>query len=200
MIREQMFPDFFGGIQNGFFLQWLLQRPYVPGLCSAAVLQSLLQADERLGRRHVDCEPQLHLYLHLHAAERHGRRYVDIDGQQQQQRLQLRLLRLGRRHVDGLRVLPPVRLRLVRQRRRYFQLELEHQFQLQLRMQPLLWLSRHAAGRSTIRWGVPSVYQKSQITIVMYLLCSSLYPLKLYIFGKRKQRTSTHCSYEKVKF
>ena len=102
------------------------------------MLQSLLQADDRLGRRHVDCESHLHLYLHLHAAERHGRR-----------------------HVDGLRVLPPVRLRLVRLRlvrlwlvrlrRRYFQFE----FQFRLRMQPLLRLSRYAAGRSTIRWGGP---------------------------------------------
>ena len=51
------------------------------------MLQSLLQADDRLGRRHVDHKSHLHLYLHLHAAERYGRRYV-----------------------DGLRVLPPVRL------------------------------------------------------------------------------------------
>lgn len=110
------------------------------------MLQSLLQADDRFGRRHVDHESHLHLYLHLHAAERHGRRYVDLDGQ----RLQLRLRRW---YVDRLRVLPPVRLRLVRQRRRYFQFELE--FQLQLRMQPLLRLSRRASGRSTERWGGP---------------------------------------------
>ena len=102
------------------------------------MLQSLLQADDRLGRRHVDCESHLHLYLHLHAAERHGRR-----------------------HVDGLRVLPPVRLRLVRLRlvrlrlvrlrRRYFRFE----FQFRLQMQPLLRLSRYVAGRSTERWGGP---------------------------------------------
>ena len=96
------------------------------------MLQSLLQADDRLCRRHVDHESHLHLYLHLHAAERYGRRYVDFDGQQLQLRFCLRC-------VDGLRVLPPVRLRLVRQRRRYFQFELEHQFRL--RMQPLLRLS-----------------------------------------------------------
>lgn len=92
------------------------------------MLQSLLQADERLCRRHVDHESHLHLYLHLHAAERYGRRYV-----------------------DGLRVLPPVRLRLVRQRRRYFHFDV----QFWLRMQPLLRLSRYAASRSTIRWGGP---------------------------------------------
>lgn len=89
------------------------------------MLQSLLQTDDRLGRRHVDHESHLHLYLHLHAAERYGRRYV-----------------------DGLRVLPPVRLRLMRQRRRYFHFDI----QFWLRMQPLPRLSRYAAGRSTIRW------------------------------------------------
>lgn len=92
------------------------------------MLQSLLQTDDRLGRRHVDHESHLHLYLHLHAAERYGRRCV-----------------------DGLRVLPPVRLRLVRQCRRYFHFDI----QFWLRMQPLLRLSRYAAGRSTIRWGGP---------------------------------------------
>ena len=92
------------------------------------MLQSLLQTDDRLGRRHVDHESHLHLYLHLHAAERYGRRYV-----------------------DGLRVLPPVRLRLVRQCRWYFHFDI----QFWLRMQPLLRLSRYAAGRSTIRWGGP---------------------------------------------
>lgn len=92
------------------------------------MLQSLLQTDDRLGRRHVDHKSHLHLYLHLHAAERYGRRYV-----------------------DGLRVLPPVRLRLVRQCRRYFHFDI----QFWLRMQPLLRLSRYAAGRSTIRWGGP---------------------------------------------
>ena len=108
------------------------------------MLQSLLQTDDRLCRRYFDHESHLHLYLHLHAAERYGRRYVDFDGQQLQ-------LRLCRRYVDGLRVLPPVRLRLVRQRRRYFHFDI----QFWLRMQPLLWLSRYAAGRSTIRWGGP---------------------------------------------
>ena len=102
------------------------------------MLQSLLQADDRLGRRRLDHESYLHLYLHLHAAERHGRRYVDADG--------LRMLPPVR-----LRMLLPVRLRLVRLRRRYFQFE----FQFRLRMQPLLRLSRYAAGRSTIRWGGP---------------------------------------------
>ena len=61
-------------------MQRLLRRPYVPGLCSAAVLQSLLQTDDRLCRRYFDHESHLHLYLHLHAAERHGCRYVNIDG------------------------------------------------------------------------------------------------------------------------
>ena len=92
------------------------------------MLQSLLQTDDRLCRRYFDHESHLHLYLHLHAAERYGRRYV-----------------------DGLRVLPPVRLRLVRQCRRYFHFDI----QFWLRMQPLLRLSRYAAGRSPIRWGGP---------------------------------------------
>ena len=92
------------------------------------MLQSLLQTDDRLGRRHVDHESHLHLYLHLHAAERYGRRYV-----------------------DGLRVLPPVRLRLMRQCRRYFHFDI----QFWLRMQPLLRLSRRAAGRPIERWGGP---------------------------------------------
>ena len=92
------------------------------------MLQSLLQTDDRLGRRHVDHESHLHLYLHLHAAERYGRRCV-----------------------DGLRVLPPVRLRLVWPCRRYVHFDI----QFWLRMQPLLRLSRYAAGRSTIRWGGP---------------------------------------------
>ena len=131
-----------------FFVQQLRKRTRdddVPGLCPAAVLQSLLQADDRLGRRRLDHESYLHLYLHLHAAERHGRRYVD---------------------VDGLRMLPPVRLRLVRLRRRYFQFE----FQFRLRMQPLLRLSRYAAGRSTIRWGGPfSVLYKQNKSAIMDL-------------------------------
>ena len=107
------------------------------------MLQSLLQTDDRLGRRHVDHESHLHLYLHLHAAERYGRRYV-----------------------DGLRVLPPVRLRLVRQCRRYFHFDI----QFWLRMQPLLRLSRYAAGRSTLRWGGPfSVLYKQNKSAIMDL-------------------------------
>ncbi len=94
------------------------------------MLQSLLQTDDRLCRRYFDHESHLHLYLHLHAAERHGCRYVNI---------------------DGLRMLPPLWLRLVRQCRRYFHFDI----QFWLRMQPLLRLSRYAAGRSTIRWGGP---------------------------------------------
>ena len=94
------------------------------------MLQSLLQTDDRLCRRYFDHESHLHLYLHLHAAERHGCRYVSI---------------------DGLRMLPPLWLRLVRQCRRYFHFDI----QFWLRMQPLLRLSRYAAGRSTIRWGGP---------------------------------------------
>ena len=100
------------------------------GCFSGLTFPDFVQADDRLGRRHVDHESVLHLYLYLylHQAERHSRRYV-----------------------DGLWVLPPVRLRLMRQRRRYFQFE----FQFLLRMQPLLQLSRHAAGRLTSRWGGP---------------------------------------------
>ena len=94
------------------------------------MLQSLLQTDDRLCRRYFDHESHLHLYLHLHAAERHGCRYVNI---------------------DGLRMLPPLWLRLVLQCRRYFHFDI----QFWLRMQPLLRLSRYAAGRSTIRWGGP---------------------------------------------
>lgn len=48
-------------------------------------------------------------------------------------------------------MLPPLWLRLVRQCRRYFHFDI----QFWLRMQPLLRLSRYAAGRSTIRWGGP---------------------------------------------
>ena len=91
------------------------------------MLQSLLQADDRLGRRHVDHESHLHLYLHLHAAERYGRRYV-----------------------DGLRVLPPVRLRLVQQCGRDVQLEPE----FRLRLQPVLGLrDKPAQGRKPLRLG-----------------------------------------------
>ena len=114
------------------------------------MLQSLLQTDDWLCRRYFDHESHLHLYLHLHAAERHGCRYVNIDGQRQQYR-QLRLFRLSRRCINGLRRLPPLWLWLVQQWRRYFHFEI----QFWLRMQPLLRLSRYAAGRSTIRWGGP---------------------------------------------
>ena len=48
-------------------------------------------------------------------------------------------------------MLPSLWLRLVRQCRRYFHFDI----QFWLRMQPLLRLSRYAAGRSTIRWGGP---------------------------------------------
>ena len=92
------------------------------------MLQSLLQADDRLGRRHVDHKSHLHLYLHLHAAERYGRRYV-----------------------DGLRVLPPVRLRLVQQCGRDVQLEPE--FRLLL-LPPVLGLrDKPAQGRKPLRLG-----------------------------------------------
>ena len=107
------------------------------------MLQSLLQADDRLCRRHVDHESHLHLYLHLHAAERYGRRYVDFDGQQLQLRFCLRC-------VDGLRVLPPVRLRLVQQCGRDVQLEPE----FRLRLQPVLGLrDKPAQGRKPLRLG-----------------------------------------------
>ena len=67
------------------------------------------------------------LYLHLHAAERYGRRYV-----------------------DGLRVLPPVRLRLVQQCGRDVQLEPE----FRLRLQPVLGLrDKPAQGRKPLRLG-----------------------------------------------
>ena len=90
------------------------------------MLQSVLQAVFRLGRRDVDDEPDVHVHLHLHAGER----------------LVLRLRQCGR-DLARLQLLPPVRLRLVRQCRRYFQFER----QFRLRMQPLLRLSRYAAGR-----------------------------------------------------
>ena len=91
------------------------------------MLQSLLQADDRLGRRRLDHESYLHLYLHLHAAERYGRRCV-----------------------DGLRVLPPVRLRLVQQCGRDVQLEPE----FRLRLQPVLGLrNKPAQGRKPLRLG-----------------------------------------------
>ena len=101
------------------------------------MLQSVLQAVFRLGRRDVDDDPDVHVHLHLHAGERLGRR--------------LRRLRQCGRDLARLQLLPPVRLRLVRQCRRYFHFDI----QFWLRMQPLLRLSRYAAGRSTIRWGGP---------------------------------------------
>ena len=85
----------------------------------------MLQAVFRLGRRDVDDEPDVHVHLHLHAGERLGRR--------------LRRLRQCGRDLARLQLLPPVRLRLrlVRQRRRYFHFDI----QFWLRMQPLLRLS-----------------------------------------------------------
>ena len=62
------------------------------------MLQSVLQAVFRLGRRDVDDEPDVHVHLHLHAGERLGRR-----------------LRQCGRDLARLQLLPPVRLRLVQQ-------------------------------------------------------------------------------------
>ena len=70
-----------------FFVQQLRKRTRdddVPGLCPAALLQPLLQADDRLRRRdvHRKSELHVHLHLHLHAVQRYGRRYVDRKRQQ----------------------------------------------------------------------------------------------------------------------
>ena len=68
-----------------FFVQQLRKRTRdddVPGLCPAALLQSLLQADDLLCRRDVHEQPELHVHLHLHAVRRHGRRDVDRKRQQ----------------------------------------------------------------------------------------------------------------------
>ena len=62
------------------------------------MLQSVLQAVFRLGRRDVDDEPDVHVHLHLHA----GERLV----------LRLRRLRQCGRDLARLQLLPPVRLRL----------------------------------------------------------------------------------------
>ena len=124
------------------------------------MLQSVLQAVFRLGRRDVDDEPDVHVHLHLHA----GERLV----------LRLRRLRQCGRDLVRLQLLPPVRLRLrlvrlrlrlVRQRRRYFRFE----FQFRLQMQPLLRLSRYVAGRSTERWGGPfsALYKRNKPAIIV---------------------------------
>ena len=55
------------------------------------MLQSVLQAVFRLGRRDVDDEPDVHVHLHLHAGER----------------LVLRLRQCGR-DLARLRLLPPL--------------------------------------------------------------------------------------------
>ena len=90
------------------------------------MLQSVLQAVFRLGRRDVDDEPDVHVHLHLHAGER----------------LVLRLRRL--------RLLPPVRLRLVQQCGRDVQLEPE----FRLRLPPVLGLrDKPAQGRKPLRLG-----------------------------------------------
>ena len=60
------------------------------------MLQSVLQAVFRLGRRDVDDEPDVHVHLHLHA----GERLV----------LRLRRLRQCGRDLARLQLLPPVRL------------------------------------------------------------------------------------------
>ena len=96
------------------------------------MLQSVLQAVFRLGRRDVDDEPDVHVHLHLHA----GERLV----------LWLRRLRQCGRDLARLQLLPPVRLRLVRQCGRH------KQFRFRLRMQPLLRITNQLnAGRETAR-------------------------------------------------
>lgn len=106
------------------------------------MLQSVLQAVFRLGRRDVDDDPDVHVHLHLHAGERLGRR--------------LRRLRQCGRDLTRLQLLPPVRLRLVRRVR---QRGRRKQFRLlqRLRMQPLLRIKTNFAGRETARqllfWG-----------------------------------------------
>lgn len=103
------------------------------------MLQSVLQAVFRLGRRDVDDEPDVHVHLHLHAGER----------------LVLRLRQCGR-DLARLQLLPPVRLRLVRRVR---QRGRRKQFRLlqRLRMQLLLRIKTNFAGRETARqllfWG-----------------------------------------------
>lgn len=100
------------------------------------MLQSVLQAVFRLGRRDVDDEPDVHVHLHLHAGERLGRR--------------LRRLRQCGRDLARLQLLPPVRLRLVQQCGRDVQLEPE----FWLRLQPVLGLrDKPAQGRKPLRLG-----------------------------------------------
>lgn len=85
------------------------------------MLQSVLQAVFRLGRRDVDNDPDVHVHLHLHAGER-----------------------------LVLRLLPPVRLRLVQQCGRDVQLEPE----FRLRLPPVLGLrDKPAQGRKPLRPG-----------------------------------------------
>lgn len=109
------------------------------------MLQPLLP-DERLGRRNVDHESDLYLHVHLHAAERLGRR-DQFEHRQQRQYLYLLprvLLRLRRRDLN--RLLPAVRLRLVRQ------CKLQHQLEHRLRLQPQLRLrkSPRPCGRGLV--------------------------------------------------
>ena len=108
------------------------------------MLQPVLQAVFRLGRRYVDDEPDVHVHLHLHAGERLGRR--DVHRQQFRKQLRQRLvLRLRR-----LQLLPLVRLRLVQQCGRDVQLEPE----FRLRLQPVLGLrDKPAQGRKPLRPG-----------------------------------------------
>ena len=97
------------------------------------MLQSVLQAVFRLGRRDVDDEPDVHVHLHRHA----GERLV----------LRLRRLRQCGRDLARLQLLPPVRLRLVQQCGRDVQLE-------RLRLQPVLGLrDKPAQGRKPLRLG-----------------------------------------------
>lgn len=133
-------------MRNGLFLQRLLRRPYVPGLCPAAVLQSLLQAVFRLGRRHLDDEPDLHVHLHLYAKRRLGRRYVHRQRQQFRRQLVLRLRRLRQRGRDPvrLRLLPLVRQLVVRQCGR----DHRHEPEYRLRLQPVLGLKNGAGAKA----------------------------------------------------
>ena len=100
------------------------------------MLQSVLQAVFRLGRRDVDDESDVHVHLHLHAGERLGRR--------------LRRLRQCGRDLARLQLLPPVRLRLVQQCGWDVQLEPE----FRLRLPPVLGLrDKPAQGRKPLRLG-----------------------------------------------
>ena len=103
------------------------------------MLQSVLQAVFRLGRRDVDDEPDVHVHLHLHAGER----------------LVLRLRQCGRdlarlQLLPPVRLLPLVRLRRVQQCGRDVQLEPE----FRLRLPPVLGLrDKPAQGRKPLRLG-----------------------------------------------